>query len=514
MPRLMSPPPRLRAPSPQLDPGAGSGGTLRGVKRRRATERLPWALVCLATAAAGCQGFVGLGGRGAADATADAQAAAASDAPSDAAGDAPADAPERPRGDATPCPAPTLRVSGAVDRYVVSDVSPDAGTFAASSPRALAADAQGGAYLAGACMGCGPVPRGAVWRVLTATGQSDASWGAAGRAFDGDETDFSTEYWSVAVDEAGRVLAGGYARVGSFHWPAVARFTAGGAPDRSFNGGGRISVEPRRFGRTVSNGFVMRAVSAGDGVLVVGVDESPTDRPAARALLARLRALDGTLDPAFGEAGTLLREDLRGCFDVRPDGEGSVALCQSSDDRPALLRLDARGRERPWSSGVAVALHPAAPRGLHARVLLRDSAGAWLAVGSATRDYNDGYATPAVVRFTALGEADLSYGLSGLAQVSGVRQTPRFTFASAAALACDDRLLVGANLDARPVVAVLDREGRLARDVGERGHVLLPQPPGATVAALTGVALSHGGDAALVLTNFQPAAFSLQSLAP
>ncbi len=190
-----------------------------------------------------------------------------------------------------------------------------------------------------------------------------------------------------------------------------------------------------------------------------------------------------------------------------------MALCQSVDQRPALLRLDARGAARAWAGGADVAVHDAAPTGMQGRVLLRDSTGSWLAVGAVARDYVDTHAPPAVVRFTPEGGADLTYGVAGLAQLSGVRQTARYTFSSSAALACDDRLLVGANLDARPLVAVLDRTGRLVSDVGERGYLLLPVPAGATVAALTGIARLPG-DRAMVLTNFLPAAFTLQSLAP
>lgn len=446
-------------------------------------------------------------------------------APRDAAADPSADVGAPPRDapdgsadaaafDATPCAAPTLRVDGVIDRTVTADSAPDAGVFAASSPRALAVDDRGGAYLAGACLGCGPAVRGAVWRVLTSTGQTDLAWAVGGRAFDGDEGEHSTEYWSVAVDAAGRVLAGGYARVGGFHWPSLARFTADGQRDLSFGTQGRVALEPRRFGASLSNGFVLRAVPVGDGVLLAGVDESPTDQPGNRALLARLRASDGSVDASFGEGGSLLRDDLRGCFDLAGEGDGYVVLCQSVDQRPALLRLDAQGVGRAWASGVAVAVHDAAPAGMQGRVLLRDSAGAWLAVGAVQRDYADTHPPPAVVRFTPDGTPDLTYGVAGLAQLSGVRQTARYTFSSSAALTCDDRLLVGANLDASPIVAALDRTGRLVPTVGERGYLLLPVPRGATVAALTGVAPLPGSDRALVLTNFLPAAFALQSLAP
>jgi uncharacterized delta-60 repeat protein len=462
-----------------------------------------------------CQGLTGRAPRdAAADLPGDVGELPRDGARDDVAVEAAVDVADGPAFDATPCAAPSLRVDGVTDRTVTADSSPDAGVFAASSPRALAADDRGGAYLAGACLGCGTAVRGAVWRVLSATGQTDLAWAAGGRVFDGDEQEHSTEFWSVAVDPAGRVLAGGYARVGGFHWPSLARFTADGQRDLSFGARGRVALEPRRFGVSLSNGFALRVVPVGEAVLLAGVDESPTDQPGTRALLARLRSSDGSLDASFGEGGTLLREDLRGCFDLAAEAGGYVALCQSVDQRPALLRLDARGMERAWAGGAGVTVHAAAPAGMQGRVLLRDSSGAWLAVGAVQRDYADADPPPAVVRFTPEGAPDLSYGVAGLAQLSGVRQTARYTFSSSAALTCDDRLLVGANLDARPLVAALDRGGRLVPSVGERGYLLLPVPRGATVAALTGVAPLPGSARALVLTNFLPAAFSLQSLAP
>lgn len=484
----------------------------------RSAPRSPFllarALLCLGASVAAC---TELRGRSSADASRDLATepqpdtpvvADATDAPSDVVGDA-----SGVGFDARPCPASGLRVDGVVDRYYAADPTGMVGPFGTTAPRALTVDDRDGTYLAGGCSGCDAAARAVVWRALSSTGQSDPTWGSGGRTFDGDAMNHAADLWSLLRDDDGRLVAGGYSLVGGLAWPAVARFNSDGRADESFGEHGRVSLDPARFGGSLSSGYLLRALPSADGVLLVGVDEAPAAHVGTRAILARLRT-DGTVDPTFADGGLLRRDDLRGCFDARRDQGDYVVLCQSAERRPVLLRLDDRGTERAWPSGSPIATHPAAPVEMQGRTLLRDSSGAWIVVGAVTRDYLDSDATPAAVRFTPGGAPDLAYGVAGLALLAGTRQTPRYTYASAAALACDDRLLVGANLDQQPLVAVLDRAGRLLRAVGDRGYLLLPVPRGATTAALTGIAALGDGSRAIVLTNFLPASFSLVSLGP
>ena len=132
---------------------------------------------------------------------------------------------------------------------------------------------------------------------LTPTGTLDTSFNGSGeQTIDfGGTTDVAT---SVAVDSADRVILGGYSlQSGTGADFAVARLTAAGRLDASFNGSGKQTVD---FGGETGDYGQSVAVDSADRVLIAGnLEHSSTDSDFA---VARLTAA-GALDLSFNGSG-------------------------------------------------------------------------------------------------------------------------------------------------------------------------------------------------------------------
>jgi uncharacterized delta-60 repeat protein len=405
-------------------------------------------------AAAGCTDLHGL--QPAPDAGADAAAVV--------------DAPE-PVGDAPMCPSGSrtrLDPRGAT-MLVVNALHP----WFNAAPRGAFLDAQGRPVVLGACNNCvgTSASRAALWRLPTVTNRVDTSFGTAGRAYDGTLAEHARTWLTGAVDGTGRLVVGGYQEGAATTQAVVARFSADGVPDATYGASGRVVIPSERFSGGGSTFVPYAQLTAGGATLLVGAELPPQDGAPTRALAARLDDA-GALDESFGARGTLRDDALRGCFDVEADGDGYVLACRSASGRPALLRLDRRGAPAPFANGRAATEHGGASTGFRPTTLERDSAGRWVVAGSISDLDSDEYPVPAVVRFRADGSADGSYGAGGVAQIPGVRRTYQTALAASARLTCEDRMLVGVEVEGRPAVAVFGADGLLDETVGARG--LLP----------------------------------------
>jgi uncharacterized delta-60 repeat protein len=129
---------------------------------------------------------------------------------------------------------------------------------------------------------------------LTAAGALDAGFGSAGQvtiAFGGS----GAAAYGVAIDSLSRVVVAGDWTTGSNYDFALARLTASGAPDTSFNGNGRIT-----FGFSSSQDHALGvAVDAAGRAIVAGVTDDGTNVEMAAARLTT----GGTLDPNYGDSG-------------------------------------------------------------------------------------------------------------------------------------------------------------------------------------------------------------------
>jgi uncharacterized delta-60 repeat protein len=234
---------------------------------------------------------------------------------------------------------------------------------------------------------------GSRWLVcrFTASGELDASFGDNGMA----RGAYRGEALGVALDARGRILVVGQ----SLTHAAIARYRAGGAPDRSFSGDGRRELrlpggEPwdadvmfevagtaaggivavgRVYGSSVGvvrlrgsgrrarwfgvNGLVTTqlgydstgtAVMVSDGRILVAVQYADSESNAAAVLALRL---DGSSDPTYGDGGIAVIDpaaslDAVVVMGADPNGGvvvGDAAATGTGAYEPFLARLDADG---------------------------------------------------------------------------------------------------------------------------------------------------------------------------
>ena len=144
------------------------------------------------------------------------------------------------------------------------------------------------AVILGALATAGFLPAG----LSAARGDLDATFGSGGKV----TTDFggSDVGEAVAVQRDGRIVVAGDRLDPGPHDVVLARYTAGGRLDPSFDEDGKVATD---FGGTSDGAFDV-AVQGDGRIVAVG-------RAGQDFALARYRT-DGSLDPTFGEAGKVL----------------------------------------------------------------------------------------------------------------------------------------------------------------------------------------------------------------
>ena len=197
----------------------------------------------------------------------------------------------------------------------------------------------------GRVVAAGPAARGMGATRFNADGSLDTSFGGDGVAYvpapPGDRFD-QTQVSAVAVQPDGKVVAAGWLRT---QVPAndpgsplverfvIARFTASGEPDTSFSGDGLVVEAPAGSGSAAASAV---APLADGGLAVAGhVD--------GRFAVARYRA-DGTLEPAFGEAGV-----ARVASGPNPGGRANAVAVRPDGSILAAGQTDASGNTRTWT---------------------------------------------------------------------------------------------------------------------------------------------------------------------
>lgn len=126
---------------------------------------------------------------------------------------------------------------------------------------------------------------------LTTAGALDSSFDGDGRQTVGFGASFHDNATSVAIDSLDRVVVAGYTYTGSNIYFAVARFTAAGALDTSFDGDGKQTIVFGAFEDTARG----VAIDSQDRVVVAG-DTYDVYRDFAAARLTVAGALDGSFD--------------------------------------------------------------------------------------------------------------------------------------------------------------------------------------------------------------------------
>ena len=166
---------------------------------------------------------------------------------------------------------------------------------------------------------------------LNANGSLDTSFSRDGKV----TSDFSGLYdgaYGGALQADGKIVAGGFAAGQGF---ALARYTANGQLDPSFGGDGKVTTDSG-----------MGSI----GALVIQPDGNILAAGSGQGDLALCRYLpDGTLDPAFGDAGrvfTDIADDQDEAHAVTLDPQGRIVaagMATRATTDLALARYDAAG---------------------------------------------------------------------------------------------------------------------------------------------------------------------------
>ena len=243
----------------------------------------------------------------------------------------------------------------------------------------------------------------------------DASFGVSGRVL----TNFSAPQSAIALvrQPDGKLVAAGFATIGSTSSFALVRYDADGSVDASFGSGGLATAS---FG---AEACIVRAlVLQPDGKLVAaghvgfGIDDFA---------LARFDP-DGTLDPSFGSSGTV-RTDFAGASDdagalvLQPDGKLVAAGRTASGGYAdfALVRYNPDGTLDPsfGSGGRVVTDLGGSDDEADALVLQPD--GKIVAAGRAFNGTTDDFV---LARYDADGTLDPSFGSGGIARTDFAAQ--------------------------------------------------------------------------------------------
>lgn len=402
-----------------------------------------------------------------------------------------------PASDASTCPRGTSPVIDSRAFGIIMEPAPH--PFSSAIVRSAAIDAQGRVY------GVGYVEyppgsrrsRASVWRFRATNLTLDETWGEGGISMDSDASATGLYWLAATIDASGRLVAAGVAGDDVRASALIVRYTEDGRPDATFGAGGRTLVPPSRLRGSVSAVRPFGIHQDADGIIVAAGDGSPPSGPSRRGIALRLSP-DGALVESFGTSGAFTTSTLYGCFDVERDGDAYVFACISEDDRPALLRLDARGEPVTTFGADGVSIHEMAPRGFQTRALERDSAGRWLVGGAVSPFYDDTSSAPAAVRFLADGTPDETWGDRGVASAPGVRQTFAYAFAQSFRVTCDDRLMFGAAAGVLALIGGFDREGHRMVSFGEDGYIRGPTSPGTDVAVIALLAVPGSADLVMV----------------
>jgi uncharacterized delta-60 repeat protein len=339
-------------------------------------------------------------------------------------------------------------------------------------------------------------------RIVVAGGRSDSesddfvlarytARGLLDRSFDGDgkvETDLDGGFdWAsdVAVQGDGKIVAAGRSLLGEAEADgadmALARYNRDGSLDPSFGEGGTVLTTFEPTGIAGASALVIQA----DGKIVAGGHTGS----GAEADFALARYLpDGELDADFGDGGQVTTPisavtDWLLALAVQPDGKlvaAGYSYESLSRGHIALARYNLDGSLDPSFDGDGMVVASFLPPGIVGEQLLVQRGGRLLVAGIG-----------GVTRFNRDGSLDRTFGEGGRAP-SG-RVTPR-----TAAIQPDGKILViGTVPSGSPAggdfgVERLSAGGRRDRTFGRRGTVVTGFSPGSDDAPEDGVLLPDG----------------------
>jgi uncharacterized delta-60 repeat protein len=330
-----------------------------------------------------------------------------------------------------------------------------------------------------------------------ARGDLDPSFGAGGKVttdFGGNET-----AWGLAVQSDGKaVVAGTRFDPGPSDDFVLARYTASGALDSTFDGDGKVTTD---FGGR-SDGADDVAVQADGKIVAAGSGFPAQVRPLDFALARYNR--DGTLDSTFGDAGKVLTtfepNSIDGANAVLIQPDGKIVAAGSTRTGPtrefAVARYLPNGSLDASFDGDGLVVTPISTGIVFDLAVQPD--GKLIAAGWS----NPGGFDIAMARYNADGSLDAGFDGDGIVVASSFR--PAGTYADHVLILRDGKILTGGTGLVRfnPDGSV-DRSfgagGRAATDLGLVTPVL--QPDGKIVAAGSTEASGQYSDFGVVRLN-------------
>ena len=281
---------------------------------------------------------------------------------------------------------------------------------------------------------------------------------------------------ALALQTDGKLVAAGFADEGGSLRFAVARYDPGGILDPSFGSGGTVTT-------AVGDSAVAHAVAVQPDGNIVTVGYSMTAGNFDFTLV-RYDA-SGNLDPTFGTGGTVVTDvggdDLAQGVALQPDGRivvggfSSSSPTSTADDRFALARYEADGTLDP-TFGSAGTVVTGFPGRIAALALL--PGGKILAAGEASP------AGFGLARYSSDGSPDATFGMGGtVTSRFGNGTVGAFSDAAfALAIQPDGRILVAGRAQpgyAAPFFGLIryEADGSLDRTFAPCAVVVTPFPP-------------------------------------
>jgi uncharacterized delta-60 repeat protein len=321
--------------------------------------------------------------------------------------------------------------------------------------------------------------------LAAARGVLDPTFGSGGKV----TTDFggNESAWGLAVQPDGKAVVAGSlsdSRPGPPDDFALARYSANGGLDPTFDGDGKVTTD--FGGRSDRAGDV--AIQPDGKIVAAGSGFPAAVRPLDFALARYNR--DGTLDGTFGDGGKVLTTfepnsiESANAVVIQPDGKIVAAGAMRSVGAPradlAVARYLPNGSLDPSFDGDGLVVTPISPGDDTAFDLVVQPDGRLVAAGWSSPGGFD----IAMARYNPDGSLDSTFDGDGVAVVTTFR--PASTYASHVVLQRDGKILTGGTGLARfnpdgSVDASFGAGGRAVTDLGLVKPVL--QPDGKILAA-------------------------------
>ncbi|RKH15690.1 hypothetical protein D7X74_17795 [Corallococcus sp. CA047B] len=385
--------------------------------------------------------------------------------------------------DGDPDPGPT-------DAGTQTDAGTDGGTQApAEEGRALAAS-NGGLIVVGSTeANLATTSVDVLVRRYTATGELDTAFGTQGSVvvdFEGPATgaisgerEQADRADTVAVLADGSLLVAGFAQGGATSDSrdfAVVKLTPSGQLDTSFNKTGRSRLHFGADGSVDFRGAVHRILPMADGRFYVGGFLTKSDGLDEDFALIRYKA-DGSLDTTFTSAGSPAGSWIGGAYTNAESVQGiaiqGTSIVIGGGDDFAAVRIRPAGNQDLTfgTSGLAKSV------GGRAHAMVARPGGGFLLAGERqdVKVGGTGYGVMKLVAYTAEGKPDVTFGPEGVREFTAPEDVLDVVNVSGLAIQADGKILVYANVRAKPALFRFQANGDLDTAFGTGGVVRWPE---------------------------------------